>query len=76
MKQFKLFINLLIQLLICLLFFSNINASNFNKNLSTKDISNYFSGVISLNDNEYANSYKFFKKIEGLGKNHPQYSKA
>ncbi|OUW74100.1 MAG: hypothetical protein CBD76_01225 [Pelagibacteraceae bacterium TMED216] len=65
----------LIQLLIFFSFFSNINASNLYKNYSSKEISNYFLGIISLSDNEYENSYKFLKKLEGLEQNHSRYSR-
>ena len=37
-------------------------------------VSNYFSGILSLKDNKYKESYNFFKKLENLEDNHLEYS--
>ncbi len=39
-------------------------------------LSNYFSGLISLQSNKYKESYDFFKKLENLEDNHFKYSKS
>tara|TARA_Y100000816_G_scaffold279589_1_gene252028 strand:+ start:1786 stop:3426 length:1641 start_codon:yes stop_codon:yes gene_type:complete len=39
-------------------------------------ISNYFSGVISLQNNDYEDSYNFFKKLNNLEDNHYKFSKS
>ena len=39
-------------------------------------VSNYFSGILSLQDNKYKESYNFFKKLENLEDNHFEYSKS
>ena len=39
-------------------------------------VSNYFSGIISLQNNKYKESYNFFKKIENLEDNHSKYSRS
>ena len=38
-------------------------------------ISKYFSGILSFNDNKYANSYDYLRTLEGLEDNHLTYSK-
>ncbi len=37
-------------------------------------VSDYFAGILSFNENEYNESYKFFKKLDGLESSHPDYS--
>ena len=37
-------------------------------------VSDYFAGILSLNENEYEKSYKFFRKLDGLETSHPDYS--
>ena len=37
-------------------------------------VSDYFAGILSFNENEYDNSYKFFRKLDGLESSHPDYS--
>ena len=37
-------------------------------------VSDYFAGILSFNENEYDESYKFFKKLDGLESSHPDYS--
>ena len=39
-------------------------------------VSNYFSGILSLQDNNYKKSYNFFKKLENLEDNHFEYSRS
>ena len=37
-------------------------------------VSDYFAGILSFNENEYDNSYKFFRKLDGLESIHSDYS--
>ena len=62
------------QLFFTLIFFTNLEAKNIGKFFGDNDYSNYFSGIISLNDEEYQNSYSFFKKLNGLEENHFNFS--
>ena len=39
-------------------------------------VSNYFSGILSLQDNKYKESYNFLKKLENLEDNHFKYSRS
>ena len=57
-----------------LIFFSTLQAKNYDKFNSADSISNYFSGIIHLNQNEYDKSYKYLKKINGLQKSNKNYS--
>ncbi len=64
-------------ILYLVLFFSTFNlihAKNLDKYNDSNSISNYFSGILSLNDNEYASSYEYLKKLRGLEDNHSFYS--
>ena len=62
------------QLFFILIFFTNLEAKNIGKFFGSNDYSNYFSGIISLNDDEYQSSYSFFKKLNGLEENHFNFS--
>ena len=53
---------------IILIFFSTSQAKNLD------NISNYFSGILLFNENQYEKSYEFLKKLEGLENTHLIYS--
>ena len=57
-----------------IIFFSTVHARNLDKFNEGDHISNYFSGILLLNDNQYKESYKLFKKLEGLEESHINYS--
>ena len=74
MKKIKNHIKLILYIL---LFFSISNAvysKKINKSYDSDKVFNYFAGVSSLFDNEYASSYKYFKELEGLEREHYNYS--
>ena len=52
---------------------SSFSLENHNRGVS---VSNYFSGIISLQNNKYKESYNFFKKLENLEDNHSKYSRS
>ena len=54
--------------------FSTLHAKNLDKFYKGESISNYFSGIVSLNQNKYEDSYKYLKKLDGLEKSHLTYS--
>ena len=60
---------------IIFIFFSTLEAKNFEKFNKAENIADYFSGIILLNQSKYTDSYKYFKKLDGLEKNHPNYSR-
>ena len=74
MNIFKLSIKLILQILFVIIFFSTLNAKNLDKFNEGDYISNYFSGMLLLNDSQYSESYKFLKKLDGLEKSHINYS--
>ncbi len=60
---------------IIIIFFSTLNAKNIDKYNKSDKISDYFSGVVLLDQNKYKDSYKHLRKLEGLEKSHPAFSK-
>ncbi len=74
MNIFKLSIKLILQIFFVIIFFSTLNAKNLDKFNEGDYISNYFSGMLLLNDSQYSESYKFLKKLDGLEKSHINYS--
>ena len=59
-------------LYICLLVSTSFSLEKYYKGES---VSNYFSGIISLQDNQYEDSYDFFKNLENLEDSHSEYSR-
>ena len=54
--------------------FNTVYAKTTDKYNKSDKIASYFSGIISLYNNEYITSYKYLKKLEGLEKSHLIYS--
>jgi len=46
---------------ISFIFFSTLEAKNFEKFNKAENIADYFSGIILLNKSKYTDSYKYFK---------------
>ena len=74
MNLFKFSFKITAQILFVIIFFSTLQAKNLDKFNEGDNISNYFSGILLLNDNHYAESYKFLKKLNGLEESHLNYS--
>ena len=74
MNIFKLSIKLILQIFFVIIFFSTLSAKNLDKFNEGDYISDYFSGILLLNDNQYNKSYKFLKKLDGLEESHLNYS--
>ena len=76
MSKFKLLakITVHISFVIVFIFFSTLNAKNFDKFSKAHNISDYFSGILLLNDGKYEDSYKYLKKLDGLEESHSGYS--
>jgi len=73
-KFFKLK-NIILQIFfLSILLFHNPSMS-MEKIHQARILSNYFSGVIALDDNRYEESYNFLKQIENLESQHSNYSK-
>ncbi len=54
--------------------FSTLHAKNLDKFEKAESISDYFSGIVSLNQSKYEDSYKYLRKLDGLEKSHSTYS--
>ncbi len=74
MNVFKFHLKIIIQFGFVITFISSLSAKNIDQFNDENYISNYFSGVIYLNENNYKESYKNFDKLKGLEENHSNYS--
>ena len=59
---------------IIFIFFSTLQAKTLDKFNKADKISDYFSGVLLLNQGKFDESYQYFKKLEGLEKSHSSFS--
>ena len=57
-----------------IIFLSTPSAKSLDKFNNADRVSNYFSGILLLNDNQYEKSLRYFKKLNGLEINHINYS--
>mgnify|MGYP001249199116 FL=1 len=76
MSNLKQFLKFTVHILfvIIFIFFSTSQAKNLDKFEKSNNISNYFFGILLLNENQYEKSYEFLKKLEGLENTHFIYS--
>tara|TARA_A100001015_G_scaffold247694_1_gene284671 strand:+ start:746 stop:2440 length:1695 start_codon:yes stop_codon:yes gene_type:complete len=74
MNIFKFSIKFILQILFVIIFFSTLQAKTPDKFIKGNYISDYFSGLLLLNDNKYYESYRFLKKLDGLEESHLNYS--
>ena len=74
MKIFKFNLKIIGQILFVIIIFSTSPANSLDKFNKADHISNYFNGVLSLNDNQYDKSFKYLKKLNGLETSHINYS--
>ncbi len=74
MNIFKFTIKLISQIFFVIIFFSTLNAKNLDKFNQGNHISDYFSGTLLLNNNQYNESYNFLKKLDGLEERYINYS--
>ena len=74
MGIFKLSLKIIGQIIFVIIFFSTLEAKNLDKFNDADRLSNYFSGILLLNDNQYKESFRFLKKLNGLEKSHINYS--
>ncbi len=72
-KFFKLK-KLILQTLFLYFFLLTGSSVGFEKYYRGDSVSNYFSGIISLQDNKYKESYNFLKTLDDLEDNHSKYS--
>ncbi len=74
MNIFNLSFKIIGQIIFVIIFFSTLNAKNLDKLYKADHISNYFSGILLLNENQYSESSQFLKKLNGLESSHINYS--
>ena len=74
MGIFKLYLKIIGQILFVIIFFSTLEAKNSDNFNNADRVSDYFSGILLLNDNQYNKSFKFLKKLNGLEESHINYS--
>ena len=74
MYIFKLSLKIIGLIIFVITFFSTSQAKNMDKFNKADRVSDYFSGILLLNDNNYNESSKFLKKLNGLEKSHINYS--
>ena len=74
MNIFKFNIKLILQILFVIIFFSTLHAKKPDKFDSGQNIADYFSGLLLLHNDEYKESYKYLKKLDGLEATHRNYS--
>ena len=74
MNIFKFSFKTIGQIIFVIIFFSTLEAKNLNKFNNTDHISDYFLGILLLNNNQYNESFKFLKKLDGLESNHINFS--
>ena len=74
MNVFKLSLKIIVQICFVIIFFSTLQAKNLDKFSDGNYISDYFSGLLLLNDNQYNESYIYLKKLDGLELSHLNYS--
>ena len=75
MKNFKILLKLTLQVMFVIIFFSTVEAKNPDNLTKGKNISNYFSGILSLNSNQYDDAYRYFNKLNNLERDHLSFSK-
>ena len=66
------------KLIICFFLFLNISnvilAKNSDNFSDSNDVSNYFSGIVSMKDNQYKKSYAYLKSLRNLEDSHYNYA--
>jgi hypothetical protein len=66
------------KLIICVLLFLNtfniLIAKDTEQSYEAKDITNYFSGLLAINDNQYQKSYNYLKSLNNLEDSHYVYT--
>ena len=74
MNLFKISLKIIGQVIFVIIFFSTLEAKSSNKFNDADNISDYFSGILLLNDNQYNESFKYLTRLNGLEESHINYS--
>ena len=62
------------QILFVIIFLSTSTVKALDKFNNANNISDYFSGILLLSDNQYEDSFKYLKRLNGLERSHVDYS--
>ena len=74
MKNLSVQFKLIVYLIFFLNTFHTLESKNIEKFIDAKDLSNYFSGILAINDNQYQKSYQYLKSLNNLEDSHYVYS--
>ena len=74
MKNLKVQFKYLIYLLLLLNIVNFAHTKDIDKFLNENDITNYFSGIVAINENQYQDSYYYLKDLNNLEQSHYNYS--
>ncbi len=74
MKISKFYIKTTVLLTFVIIFLSTSQVKSLDKFNTADGVSNYFSGILLLNENQYEKSFNFLKKLNGLETSHKKYS--
>ena len=74
MKNLKAQFKYLIYLLLLLNIVNFAHTKDIDKFLNENDITNYFSGIVAINENQYQDSYYYLKDLNNLEQSHYIYS--
>ena len=74
MKIFNIIYKFIGQILIVIIFLSTSPVKSLDKFGKAENLSNYFSGILLLNDDQYEDSIRYLKKLNGLESNHINFS--
>ena len=64
----------ILPILFVIIFLSTLQAKPLDKFNRADRVSDYFSGILLLNENQYEKSFNFLKKLDGLETSHINYS--
>ena len=74
MKIFNNIYKTIGQIFFIVLLLSTLPANSLERFDKAESVSNYFSGVLLLNDNKYEDSLQYMRKLNGLENKHINYS--
>ena len=74
MKIFNIIYKTIGQIFLIALLLSTLPAKSLERFDKAESVSDYFSGILLLNDNKYKDSLQYLKKLNGLEKKHKNYS--
>ena len=74
MKTLSICSKIIGHILFVIIFFSTTPVKSLDKYDNAVNFSDYFSGILLLNDNKYEDSLKYLKRLNGLEASHLNYS--